>query len=270
MKNLFLSLSIVAYLLIGCHESSPKKEQASLPYDSVITVKSIHDTVALLKLCFSPLRITKNVAIWKPSLDDWFNMPLSMDNLCHSKLDTIVKFSADTSLVLFRTDSYDENNTKATAHVCSPTYSIVTVEKHGDHYVILNFKKNLINVGSFGNGYDTLTVENFGVYDKLVCFSSSHGGTGSVSETKTYFDMNYEKVFDFNNYVSANDSSERDEDYYELKQHLVHIPGSDGRDDIMLKGTVISFDPHSKSYKKRPVTEYYRQNNWGIYKRTLN
>jgi hypothetical protein len=281
MKKLLFILLTVIYLTTSCHNEHAKKDSIlkNTSYgnsirDTVFTVKSINDTTGILKLCFSPIKIlNKKIAVWKPTTDDFFNMPISDDSLCHTKIDTIIKLLPDKYIILFRTDSYHHNGKIIDCHVCSPDYGIATNKKGDSSYQIMNFKKNLIAAGSFGNGYDTLSVEDFGKNHKLLMFSSSYTGTSTNTTTNTFFELEYyTQVFSYCPYREVGDSSELDENYSELEQHLIKIPGVEKEDnnDIKLEGTKVLFDRKTKKIKRIKQIEYYRDDDFGIYSRALN
>ena len=273
MKKLLLYL-LLATLIFSCRKH--KTINSSPIYfsrDTSIVFHSLSDTDSILNTCFSPLRIVKKVAIWKPTLDDLFNLPISLDGLVHTKIDTVVKLTEETYLIIFRTDAYGQNGTILDCHVCSPVYSIASIQQQNKQYNITNFKKNLIAAGSFGHGYDTLAVEKFGKHYQLLKIASSYTGTSTNTMTNTFFELNnYTQIFQYNSYRSVGDSSEYDPDYHEIELNLTHIAGRDNedRDDIKLSGIKTYFNTRSKSIKKQKVTEYYRSNDFGIYQRTEN
>jgi len=268
--------------MFGCSSPSTnnKSTAVSLPdsthsynRDTVFSVKSIKDDVGMLNLYFSPIKIiNKKVALWKPTLDDFFNMPISDDGFCHTIIDTIIKLNNKSYIILMRTDAYNKSEKIIDAHVSSPTYSIATVNARDKQFYVDNFKKDLISVGSFGNGYDTLSIEKFGKDYPLLKFSSGYTGTGTVTNTNTYFELdNFKQVFEYDSYRSGGDSTEIDPNYSETKRYLTHIPnkGSQYRDDIELKCINKYFNKSKKKIESKQTTEYYREDDFGNFKRAL-
>ncbi|WP_158995877.1 hypothetical protein [Mucilaginibacter sp. L196] len=273
MKRLWLCLVLVM-LIFSCQKRKPiNTSSVHSIRDTSFVIHSLSDADSILDLCFSPLRIVKKVAIWKPTLDDFFNLPISDDSLVHTKIDTIINLTKEAYLIIFRTDAYYKNGKIMDCHVCSPVYSIASIQQENNHYTITNFKKALIAAGSFGNGYDTLAIEKFGKDYQLLKISSGYTGTSTNTMTNTFFELNnYAQVFQYNSYRSVGDSSEYDPEYHEIELNLTHIAGRDNkdRDDIKLRGIKTYFDTKSKSIKKQKVTEYYQSNDFGIYQRTEN
>jgi hypothetical protein len=270
MKPLFVMLLGVTALLFGNCKPRPPVSQASATVS--LYLKSLTDTDALLKTFFSPIKITdQNIAIWKPGLDDYFNMEVSADSLCHTRMDTSIALDDKKSLLFFRTDIYNTNGKIIDCHVCAPVYSIATVQQEDDHYVIQNFKKVFFAAGSFGHGYDTLAVETFGKNLKLIHISSSYVGTSTATNTSTYFDPAYYKqVFSFWNYREVGDTTDFDhQEYSHTEQFLVHLPDDtiNHIDDLELKGYHKFYDRIKKKIVKQPITEYYRADDFGVYKR---
>jgi len=141
MKWLWLCL-LLAILIFSCRKpKSINKSPIYFSRDTSFVFHSLRDTDSILNICFSPLRITKKIAIWKPTLDDIFNLPISDDGLVHSKLDTIIKLNDDSYLILFRTDDYYNDEKFTDCHICSPVYSIASVKHQNNQYAITNFKK---------------------------------------------------------------------------------------------------------------------------------
>lgn len=281
MKVSLLFWAIPCLFIMACNNSSKKdnitlNSQPAASYsfnrDTVFSFKSIQDTVGILQLFFSPVKaINKKIVLWKPTTDDFFNMPISDDGLCHTQIDTIIDLHNQNYIILMRTSAYRLNGKILDAHPSSPTYSIATVKAQKSQFDILNFKKNLIACGSFGNGYDTLTVEKFGKDFPLLNFSSSYVGTGTEINTNTYFELNYfEKVFEYNTYYSVGDSTQSDSNYSETNQRLIHIPGKNQeKDNIVLKGHVRYFDKPTRRMRDKDITEYYHADDFGSYKRVL-
>lgn len=282
MKRLLVFGVVLCSIIFGCYSPSANNKNATIILpdtthsynrDTVFSVRSLHDTVGILRLCFSPIKIiNKKIACWKPSLDDFFNMPVSDDGLCHTKIDTVINLSAEKSLIVFRTDSYHSDNNIIDCHACSPVYGITTVKKEDNIYTVANFKKDLIAAGSFGNGYDTLTVEKFGKDYQLLRFSSSYVGTATNTLTNTYFELeNFQQVFSYFPHREFGDSTDFDfnPDYSEIQQLLVHIPGKYFRDGIELKGTIRYFNKSKKKIESKNTIEYYREDDFGNFKRAL-
>jgi hypothetical protein len=272
MKKLLLCLLLVT-LIFSCRKHKTVNSPATyFSRDTSIVFHSLGDTDSILNICFSPLRILKKIAIWKPTLDDIFNLPISDDGLVHSKIDTILKVKEDNYLILFRSDAYHNSGKIIDCHVCSPVYSIATIKHQNNQYAITNFKKDLIAAGNFGNGYDTLKIENFGKY-QLLRISSGYTGTSNNTMTNTFFELNnYTQVFHYNSYQSFGDSTDYDfnPNYYEVELNLYHIVSKTNADDIELRGIKTSFGTKRKSIKKQKVTEFYRANDYGIYQRAFN
>ena len=273
MKWLWLCL-LLAILIFSCRKpKSINKSPIYFSRDTSFVFHSLRDTDSILNICFSPLRITKKIAIWKPTLDDIFNLPISDDGLVHSKLDTIIKLNDDSYLILFRTDDYHNDGKIIDCHICSPVYSIASIQHQNNLYIITNFKKDLIAAGSFGNGYDTLRIENFGKDYQLLRISSGYTGTSTNTMTNTFFELNnYIQLFQYNCYQSVGDSTEDYRDYEETELNLQQLPGRNNIDknDIELMGIKTYFDAKSRSIKRKKVTEFYRANDFGIYQRSFN
>lgn len=272
MNKLFSILFIVVILFTGCSNNcKPQKEKSDL-YSSLKSI-SIKDTADILQKFFSPIRIDhKKTAVWKPEMDDYFNLPISEDSLCRTNIDTILEVKPYKYLIIFRTEGFRDNGNKQTCHICSPVYGIASVEKDDSVYNITNFSKNLIAAGSFGNGYDTLKVEKFGKDFSLLRFSSSYVGTSTETLTNTYFELeHYKQVFSYFTYRAVGDSTELDPEYTNIEQQLIHIPGKEfnDRDDIKLDGYITSYDTKLKKYIKKKQVEYYRSDDFGNYQRAL-
>jgi len=263
----FFTLFIIFIVIIGCKNN---RIENNSHLDTHLT--SINDTASLLARFFSPLNFEKGtIAVWKPSMDDLFNMPLSFDSLCRTKLDTIIDINDKVHIALFRTDWYSENKTISSCHICAPTYSIATIEKDTTGYSITSFKKDLFSAGSFGHGYDSLTLEGFGKGNKLIRFLSSYTGTSNVTNQVTYFDLHYyEKMFSYFTYDESGDSTKLDPNFSVTEQKLIHIPQKNSdADDIELSGYITSFDKNSKTYIKHKNEEYYKADAFGVYKRYI-
>jgi len=272
MKKIGLLL-LLATMIFSCRKPKSIKNATYSRDDTSFVFHSLRDTDSILNICFSPLRIIKKIAIWKPTLDDIFNLPVSDDGLIHSKIDTIIKLKDESYLILLRSDSYHNSGKIIDCHVCSPVYSIASIQQQNNQYTITNFKKDLIAAGSFGNGYDTLRIQNFGKNYQLLEVSSGYTGTSINIMTNTLFELSdYTQVFQYNSYQSVGDSTEDYADYQETGLNLLHIAGRDNkdRDDIELKGIKTYFDAKSRSIKKKKVTEFYRANDFGIYQRSFN
>ena len=273
MKKIGLLL-LLATMIFSCRK--PKSTNSSPIYfsrDTSIVFHSLRDTDSILNVCFSPLRIVKKIAIWKPTLDDIFNLPVSDDGLIHSRIDTIIKLNVDSYLILFRTDDFQNSGKIADCHVCSPVYSIASIKHQNNQYTITNFKKDFIAAGSFGHGYDTLRIENFGKDYRLLKIASGYTGTSTNTMTDTFFELSeYTQVFQYNCYRSVGDSTEDYRDYEETELNLQQLPGRNNIDknDIELKGTKTYFDAKSRSIKKKKVTEFYRADDFGNYQRAFN
>jgi hypothetical protein len=270
MRKLLLILFSLSILIIGCnnnHNTTNAKPNLSL------SIRSINDTTEILKKFFSPVKIVnKNLAVWKPDMDDYFNMVISDDSTCKTKIDTIINLKNQKYVVIFRTDGYYNSGKKRDCHVCSPVYGIATIEKQDSTYNILNFKKNLIAAGSFGSGYDTLQIEKFGHDFQLLRITSSYVGTSTETLTNTYFDVNgYKQLFSYWPYRTVGDSAELDTQHTKIEQQLIHIPGKEfkERDDIKLLGYFTTYDEKKKKFIRRNQTQYYRADAFGNYKRAL-
>src|SRR5882757_2676315 len=89
MKKIISILSVIFLVIASCRYEN---REIKTPPPSILSasLKSIGDTSEILNRFFSPFKIEKNIAVWRPGLDDYFNMPLSEDSLCRTTIDTII------------------------------------------------------------------------------------------------------------------------------------------------------------------------------------
>jgi hypothetical protein len=220
----------------GSKDSVKKKPFIRNTLGNVKYVKSVADTLALLKMFFAPDTIFNKTALWKPDPEAQINMKVPDDGYCRTVIDTIMYPEKDKSvcIVVFLTG---ENY-----------IGWAELEKGKDGYEVEAFKKNVF-WDDCPHLSDCMSVEKYGDDDYAI-----HGGLGLIGGSyEAYYDTRTgDNIFGYcSSFERMGTSSE---------QNARFIKGKEDMKDIRINGTSISITekPHRKTIKK--INRHFKWN----------
>ena len=168
--------------------------------------------------------------LWQPNYSENFNNRVSDDNLCHTKMDTIMYYHADgydQAVMIFTTAKY-ENGEKESCHVCAPTIGIATFKRSvNTNWEIEKFQKNFTTSGSTWGESDKFSLTKTG--NEVYCLTSSSvvSYPEEVEGTIIYYSLESENlgsIFGFQNYYSNENNKENG---YNSKTVVRYLPSKD-------------------------------------------
>lgn len=185
MKIVFLSLFILfAFVASGQNDRSFRS------LDSKVVISRLFDNVNYSN---------NQEALWEPNFSEKLNMPVSDDGFCHTRMDTTMFYTSGEvkqAVIIFATYEY-RNGVKVSCHVCAPMLSIATFSKEENgSWKILQFKKDFIGMGAWGEKLGRLGIERLGVdFYCLKVKSAVYGNQGYERGTCNYYSLNWYEQF---------------------------------------------------------------------------
>jgi|GEM_PF-5610039 len=299
MNRLPLYLIIIVVVLFSCKRATQNEIKVVRQKDSVAEkkgelqrmkekqyVRSVKDTVEILKKFFSPDTIITmptfwkhdtgkivKVAIWKPDADAEFNMNISEDGKCHTNIDTIMEIpgsKGERYLIVFTTLEVMKDSSLGGCHSCGADYgaAFLVYDKPSGVYGIENYTRKFTSAGNFGGTSDSIALTDFG-RDYALLIRSGFTQSGECMETDEFFDARFfDAIFTVQgcDIYDAIDSTESTS----VIRNMSFLPGAghNGYKDIKVSVVNSYFSKPTKNQVTEKSTEYYTWNgNEGRYEK---
>jgi len=283
MKRIFQITLGLIILLYGCQGPAAKKVTNTVKTKDTIAdkeseldkmrkkqyVRSVKDTMEILKKFFKPDTIITThtfwkadtsklvkVAMWKPDADAEFGMNVSEDGKCHTNIDTIMEIpgsKATKYLIVFTTLQIMNDNSLGGCHGCGANYgaAYLVFDKPSGVYGIEHFERNFAAAGNFGAPADSIALTDFGgCYALLI--SSGFTNSGECTGFETFYDVtNLSSVFALQDcdIYDAYDSTESTS----IIKTMSFVPGKISHEYKDIKVSVEN--TYFSKPKKRDITE---------------
>jgi hypothetical protein len=275
------TILIASFFIVACHQSGKPVKELTKKGDSLKPnnlsgnyILSPYDTTGLLTKLFDPDTIIRKVALWEPDKDAEFNMIVSDDGYCHTRLDTIMTGPTDQAInyiVLFITEGYHgKENERDRCHACGVNYSLATLSTGltssqiprppGDE--ILYFNRNICMCGGWGTG-GKVSVDSLG--EIVLHISSKWTGTSVQTNHEDYFDLtNGRLIFTYVSLCSNEMNGDRNSgDFGKTSKDLIKLKLNNGWNDIQLKCQTEKWNTTEHKFINSYSNEYYRMNDDG-------
>ncbi len=210
MKNLILLLALLHFA--SCKSNNQATTKAEKPEYADLNLSSV------AKL-FKGSTVKDGELLWKPEKSEQkaFENHISSDQFCHTHIDTVMKLH-DKSYVIFHTTKY-EGGVRSDFHAYAPLTGIASFEKSGNGYKLIKFKKDVFELGGYGEA-DNVTFDKLG--SDVFKVSGGWTGMGNVLGYEQYFSCeDFHKIYEFMPYFSNEGMYEEGEPGYSRTERSI-------------------------------------------------